>query len=300
MMSGLQEFTPEQLERIESAVNSVFASTDDPRTPGAVVKDILRNQDLTNARSGLIIRVKKSSPVGFLRLPAEIRNMIYRYCLVVGEVYPRAKPEEDDRLSNRSNFQKAQTQVFEVCRQIFTEAAPLYFAENKFILSYGKLPWSYLESDLVSKPVSRAAQQNLRSLSITYDVRQCQISPSDLQASVGDCEFELKLAQEWNDLADLLRLLELQLLEVSFKGCYCAYCKRRMTHLAISYLLNGIMSTPRVVLTGLVNSVEVYMVRRIIRDVSYYFPVDDKFRWRPQFDDEDPDDSRKIAFQVTR
>jgi hypothetical protein len=139
-MSGHQDFTPDQLDRIESAVNSALAITDYSRAIGTLVKGFLRTQDLTNKCTGPITPVNCSSSIGFFQLPAEIRNQIYRYCLVVGEVYPRPRPEEDDRLRDRSKFQKAQTQVFGVCRQIFAEAASLYFAENKFVLSYGQSP----------------------------------------------------------------------------------------------------------------------------------------------------------------
>jgi hypothetical protein len=294
MMSGLQEFTPEQLERIESAVNSVLASTNDPRTPGAVVKDILRNQDLTNARSGLIIRVKKSSPVGFLRLPAEIRNKIYRYCLVVGEVYPRAKSEEDDRLSNRSNFQKAQTQVFEVCRQIFTEATPIYFAENKFILSDSKLPWSPSTEDLNSRPMSRAAHQNLRSLSVTFDRKDDDILHKRCRSWVSG----IRDLEKWQDLGHLLRYLDIQLLEVSLKGCYCAVRDNRLTIRTIHHLLKGIRSFPRVVLGGLLDESEVTTARDFI-DMMCHYSGGDGLDWRPKYEDEDPDDEFRISFQVT-
>jgi hypothetical protein len=90
-MSGPQEFTPEQLERIESAVNFAIAFTDHLRTTGTVVKDILRTQDLTNTRSGSIVSLKRTPSIGFFHLPAEIRNQIYRYCLVVWQCVPKTK-----------------------------------------------------------------------------------------------------------------------------------------------------------------------------------------------------------------
>jgi hypothetical protein len=143
-------------------------------------------------------------------------------------VYPRSKPEEDDRLNDRSGFQKPQTQVFQLCRQIFEEAAPLYFAENKFILSYDDLPWSADTRNYEVKPVSRIAHQNLRSLSITFDLRDAHLLPSDLLPGSGDIDLEEFVCGEWNEIADLLRHLKLQLLEVSLKNCYRAFCHRRM------------------------------------------------------------------------
>jgi hypothetical protein len=148
--------------------------------------------------------------------------------------------------------------------------------------------------------VSRAAQQNLRSLSITFDLRECQILPSDVQARITDRQFEGYLAGEWNQLAGMLRHLDLRLLEVCFKNCYCVFCRFRMTGLATMYLLSGIASSPRVVLKGFVDSDEVRMVRDSIDDASNSVVSDaqDDPWWYPEYDDEDPDDKLKLAFGI--
>ena len=294
-MSSHQDFTPEQLERIESAINLAITSSHDPRTPGTVVKDILRNQDLTNARSRPITSVNNSPPLGFLQLPAEIRNMIYRYCLIVGEVYPRPKPDEDDRLNDRSNFQQPQTQVFQLCRQIFAEAAPLYFAENKFVLSYGEVPWSDTTEDLNSRPVSRVAYQNLRSLSIAFDVEDGHSPPHVLQANSRDAHFQTNLTQAWHAaLTGLLQHLDLQLLEVSMKSSICSLCHRRLAYTATRCLLKGIRCTPRVVFRGLIDSEEVSEVRTCIDNGG------GMVCWVPMIDDEESDGKLQIAYQVTK
>jgi hypothetical protein len=297
-MSGHQEFTPEQLRSIKSAVDCTIALHEDPCTLGTVVADFLRFQDLMIARSGPITSVENSSPIGFFQLPAELRNKIYRYCLVVGNVYPRPKAEEDDRLKDQASFQKADTQIFQLCRQIFDEAAPLYFAENRFILSHDDLPWSHYKWKSESKPVSKVAHRNLRSLSITFDLRNAHLLPSDLLTDRGDYEVESYLRESWNGLADLLRLLELQLLEVSFKSCYCAFCHRRMTATAIDCLSRGIgLSSARVVVRGLINSDEVSAIRKMVHET---IPIPNPRYWSPEYDDEDPKDKFKVAFQVTR
>jgi len=301
-MSDHQEFTPAQLERIESAVNSVLISTNAPRTTGTVVKDILHNQDLMIARPPApIVTIKNSPPMSFVQLPPEIRNKIYRYCLVVGEVYPRPRLDEDDRLKNFSTFQKPQTQVFEVCRQIFAEAAPLYFAENKFILSYGGLPWSYDTSNLYPKPITKIALQHLRSLSITFDFRHCQILPNHLRSDLDDDHFEDELEREWDNLATLLRHCKLQLLEVSFTNCYCAFCHNRKVCSAMFSLMLGIAATSRVILTGMIDSGEVSMIRGFTNHGGYiYSSGGNSIHWHPVYDDEDPNDELRVAFQVAR
>lgn len=99
-MSDHQEISPKQLDRIESAVNSTLISTNVPFPSGKVIKDILHNQDLMIARLTPIASINDSSPIGFVQLPSEIRNKIYRYCLVVGEVYPRPRHDEDERFDS--------------------------------------------------------------------------------------------------------------------------------------------------------------------------------------------------------
>jgi hypothetical protein len=306
--AGLQEFTWEQLQRIESAVNFVLVSTGGPRTLGTVVKDVLRTQDFMGAlKSG-----RKSSSIGFLELPAETRNKIYRYCLVVGEVYPRSDSHEDERMDDEVKFQQPQTRIFELCRQIFAEAAPLYFAENKFVLSHGNLPWPHSFYDQHSKPITKVAHQNLRSLSITFDVRDAQILPSDLQAnrSDGDHSYECGLWEKWRGILKLVKHLDLQLLEFSLRNCYCAFCHRSLTGEAVVELREAIRFSPRVVLKGLLNSDEVSSTRKSIKRPDVGFRYQDIPSWHPKFDDEDPsdadsddedsDDEFQVAFQVVK
>jgi hypothetical protein len=62
-MSGHQDFTPDQLDRIESAVNSALAITDYSRAISTLVKGFLRTQDLMNKRTGPITSVNSSSSI---------------------------------------------------------------------------------------------------------------------------------------------------------------------------------------------------------------------------------------------
>lgn len=304
-MSDHQEFTPEQLDRIESAVNSTLISTNGPTTSGKVVKDFLHNQDLMIARLTPIASINNSSPIGFVQLPPEIRNKIYRYCLVVGEVYPRPRHDEDDRFDSRSKFERPQTKIFQLCRQIFEEATPIYFAENKFVLSYGQWPWFRHAITIRARNTSGMAQRNLRSLSISFDLRDGQSLPHALQTGSNDDDFEDHLFRRWRGFENsLLRLTNLKLLEVSLENCYCAFCRRRLADVATSCLMRGIELSPaRVVLRGLSSSDEVSLVRDTIdlAAAAYYrHQSNGADPWHPEFDDEDPDDKLKVAFLMTR
>ncbi|KAH0291758.1 hypothetical protein M436DRAFT_44182 [Aureobasidium namibiae CBS 147.97] len=298
-MSDHQEFTPAQLERIKSAVNSVLISTNAPHMTGTVVKDILHNQDLMIALPAPIVSIDNSSPVSFIRLPPEIRNTIYRYCLIVGEVYPRPKHDEDDRFNCRSHFERPQTQIFQLCRQVFNEAAPIYFGENKFILSYGVWPWFHHAITIRAKNTSGMAQRHLRSLSITFDLRDGQSLPSALQTNSNHDNFEAKLFTRWYVLEkSLCRLMNLQLLEVSLENCYCAFCHRRLAIAAAGHLARGIrISSARVILRGLGSSKEASSVQETIDTLARTHGRDG---WHPEYDDEDPNDKLKVAFRVVK
>lgn len=102
-MSARQEFTPEQLERIKSVVNCLVTSSGLERTPGSAVADFLHTQDLMSCRTGPITPVKQSPPISFLDLPAEVRNKIYRHCLVVGSVFPRRNTGDSRTVSFQSH-----------------------------------------------------------------------------------------------------------------------------------------------------------------------------------------------------
>ncbi|THY96253.1 hypothetical protein D6C95_05214 [Aureobasidium pullulans] len=164
-MSARQEFTPEQLERIKSVVDCLVTFSGLERTPGSAVADFLHTQDLMSCRTGPIIPVEQSPPISFLDLPAEVRNKIYHHCLVVGKVFPRAKPHDDERFKGWMKHRKPQTQLLLVCKQVFLESAPMYFSQNQFVMSHGpasEWPWARPDA-LHDMPVSRvvnSAKQN--------------------------------------------------------------------------------------------------------------------------------------------
>ena len=76
---------------------------------------------LSILRSNSIDKTK----VGFLSLAAELRNQVYRLLFVT------EKPLDFSRLDN---FRRS-SQLLRICSQIYDEARPLLYSENKFIIS---------------------------------------------------------------------------------------------------------------------------------------------------------------------
>lgn len=78
---------------------------------------------------------------GFFKLPPEIRRNIYHDCLVVGRVFPymfhRLSDNDDDSYyyTNYFNEPLPAAALLRTCRTIHSEAEPLLYQENTFVLS---------------------------------------------------------------------------------------------------------------------------------------------------------------------
>ncbi|THW07426.1 hypothetical protein D6D24_09604 [Aureobasidium pullulans] len=286
-MSARQEFTPEQLERIKSVVDCLVTSSGLERTPGSAVADLLHTQDLMSCRTGPITPVKHSPPISFLNLPAEVRNKIYRHCLVVGSVFPRRKAG-DSRTESFKQHEMPQTKLFLVCRQIFHESAPMYFGLNKFVISYGpasEWPW-FDPLKLRKSPVSRFAYDNIKSMSIPFHLMDNYMTiPELFEYRYTDNVVERRLASSWEGRCGKMASLELDLLEVSFEGCNCFRSGRRLITRALEHLLDGDMSVPeKTVLRGFLSTNEVDETRTHIED-----------NYENEPEDKDPEDPWQIV-----
>ncbi|THY45228.1 hypothetical protein D6C98_07915 [Aureobasidium pullulans] len=219
-----QEFAPEQLERMKSAINCFVSPSNSQNPPGAAIAEFLHAQDLMNARTGPITPVEQSSSVGFLDLPAEVRNNIYHHCLVVDKVFPRAMPFRDERFEYWKNYAKSQTQLFLLCKQVFSESAPIYFSQNQFVISHGpanEWPWARPDS-LRGNPVSSFAYKNLKSLSISFDYRDMQYPVQQRGILHGDdLLVQSSLLSEWSIRQNKIMAMPLEALEICPDNCFC-------------------------------------------------------------------------------
>ncbi|KAI5198864.1 hypothetical protein AUEXF2481DRAFT_497273 [Aureobasidium subglaciale EXF-2481] len=293
-----QEFTPEQLERIKSVVNCLITPSDPVPTPGAAVTEFLRTQDLMRARIGPIIPSYKPQRLRLVQLPAEIRNQIYRYRLVVGKIFPGSQKYEDNRTDERFNYQKPQNQLLQVCRQGFNKAAPLYFAKNTFVLPYdrgaGFWSWRTRRSSLVT----RSGFTNLKSLSITFSMYSGMTELREaFKCGYDDDAFEDEIFDTWKDTVELLSYLNLTLLEVSLADCWCSFCHSRKASLALEVLLNYIQCNLRVVITGFKNVREFREVKKMIEAKRTQGGIHGQ-TWGAEFEQKDDEDKYKLAFQV--
>ncbi|TID18938.1 hypothetical protein E2P81_ATG05912 [Venturia nashicola] len=70
--------------------------------------------------------------IDFLELPGELRNKIYRYCFVLMDERS-VKVRKSEKFSGTTiNPLDATSQLLAVCRQVYTEAMPILYSENKF------------------------------------------------------------------------------------------------------------------------------------------------------------------------
>lgn len=286
-MSARQEFTPEQLERMKNAINCFVSPSNPQNPPGAAIAEFLHAQDLMNAHTGPITPVEQSPPISFLDLPAEVRNKIYRHCLVVGSVFPRRKAG-DRRTIFFELHEMPQTQLFLACRQIFHESAPMYFGLNKFVISYGpanEWPWSD-PLKLRKSPVSRFAYDNIKSMSIPFHLMDNYMTiPKLFKYHYTDNDVERELVSSWKERCGRMASLELDLLEVSFEGCNFFRSGRRLITRALEHLLDGGISVPeKTVLRGFLSTNEVDETRT---------HIEDNFENEPE--DKDPKDPWQIV-----
>ena len=88
---------------------------------------------------------RRSQQFPFLDLPGELRNAVYKLCLVKGTIYPCPRPTYDHRYDNAKPYSKPEWALLAVSRQIRNEAADILLKQNHFVLGYhsgaGSLFW---------------------------------------------------------------------------------------------------------------------------------------------------------------
>lgn len=211
----------------------------------------------------------------FLDLPKDIRVMIYDLCLVRGRITIRNPikdvcmaphdPREPEKKESRCEVPRkdfdipSQTlplQLFQVNRQIYCEAAPIFLSKNHFVIPHTQGDFPTFKNRRSTKGVfvyEGMAKQYIRSLSISL---HCHTYDSDLEGSVRDrgyldrksqlpgtwgTETEAEWLQRvhddsidnlcysaWSGLKDAVEVLTLKYLEVDLTDCYCGFSCHRL------------------------------------------------------------------------
>lgn len=174
----------------------------------------------------------------FLDLPPELRDMIYEYCLVQGEIIPYPMDYEKQELQ-RPLPRKPDISLLRVNSVIGAEARVVLYEKNVWRLSYnyeGKALWT-------------SAKDLIRKLNVSFDVRDLD-STDQLEISlcvrnhVGDdtlsdtCHLWLseRLLDEiwfWK-VSMMLKVTMLTDLKLDVRNCFCPHgCCRLVKALAL-------------------------------------------------------------------
>lgn len=73
----------------------------------------------------------------FLKLPKELRQMILKYCVVPGKVFPYPSPEMDPRYEGWEEYGTPSLQLLRVNRKIAEETAEIYHLYNMAVVPRG-------------------------------------------------------------------------------------------------------------------------------------------------------------------
>ncbi|KAI4235257.1 MAG: hypothetical protein LQ349_003281 [Xanthoria aureola] len=176
----------------------------------------------------------------FLSLPAEIRNMIYGYCLVVRrEIFPIPCYYDESRLAVASHFardaqstkQEPNLALLRVNKQINQESEPVYYGRNVWRIEN---PWEFLDKAALFRDVTLCL--DFRELS--YDVltdhlddfaqfleKPCQenYGPDSpvRQRQIHDDRVDYLVISEWERKISTLGRMGLDTLIIDIKRCWC-------------------------------------------------------------------------------
>lgn len=127
----------------------------------------------------------------FLKLPRELRNQVYEFCVVVGEV--RVGDHEwlqrPDIRYNHPKGAKAEVSLFTVNKQIRLEALEVFLSKNHLVLPNAAMSLNGFRNGytrhIPGSPGRSLVQKYLRSISIPFDFRSI-IEESDSEYSTSD------------------------------------------------------------------------------------------------------------------
>ena len=140
--------------------------------------------ELQALRSTAQLKASHSAPqhehiFDFMKLPRELRNLIYEFCVVVGEVHigdHHHWAQHPDMRYQRPKSAKAEVSLFTVNKQVRSEALEVYLLKNHFVVPSAAM-WTSDGSSagyarhIPGRPEHSIVRQNLRSISIPFDFR---------------------------------------------------------------------------------------------------------------------------------
>ncbi|KAL9098591.1 MAG: hypothetical protein Q9163_005779 [Psora crenata] len=209
----------------------------DPGQPSQLADHPTTTSDPPSVRSqrpSLIVKLPVMEPFPFMRLPLEIRTMIYKECLIMPvpiQIYGHgnAMISRDRRSPQWSNpiCATALCRLFQVSKAIYRESMPIYFRYNEFSFSSLSPVYYFLHS------LAPDARRTISSISLTYGGTREALAARALRTCLGLRHLTI-VFDSWsmasarptsgpcsllhlNGLRDLLRIRGLQTLEVHRK-----------------------------------------------------------------------------------
>jgi hypothetical protein len=198
-------------------------------------------------------------------LPIELRKVIYELCLVKGTVYPMPRPKYDHRYDNMEPFEKPEWALLAVNQQIRIEASEILLKQNHFVISYeydamDNIWVAYADSVCEEEPLTlpSLARYNLKSVSITFDVRGIFVDAINVADAGSGCQSadmtdgeRIHAAHEgvedhyliWEHMATTFDRAEF--LQVDISNAYCPLGCHRYIEFAADAIGNAVQSNSK-------------------------------------------------------
>lgn len=179
----------------------------------------------------------------FMDLPKDIRLNVYDYVLKPGKVTLQFKKEYagwggDSRYAGMTGPVHAQTQLFQISKEVRDEALPLYLAQNMFI--YPHIPSCSLGTLSMDMYYGESCAAHMRSLSVAFDFRCTQKIHNQFFGTREQAELEQSAGAEsdvWWKSSKVERQEELHEGAVGFIECsYDSICQNVRLLKRLDYL----------------------------------------------------------------
>ncbi|KAI9875604.1 MAG: hypothetical protein M1830_008212 [Pleopsidium flavum] len=123
-----------------------------------------------NLTTSTLASVKSCTRSPFLDLPRELRQMILKYCVAQGRVFPDPQPALDSRYDGWEEYGKPSLQLLRVSCQIAKETKEMFYLHNLAVIPRGMECWSecWSKSKITPPSLKMWMLPPFRALSITF------------------------------------------------------------------------------------------------------------------------------------